>query len=193
MAWLTMTSKRAYTKCPLPGMLLLVPPSPQRAAANPHLHRRPSNTSRYVWFSLWGPGGGHCCFPLGLGAHKILFVCASQEFSLCFPQSCVSPIIKSHWLSKSDSLGIPSPFAGSSSWEAWHEVQDLQNSERTSLVLLFSRSWFATPSLPTVGMGFDFMVIASLLQSHLIFVFISGHGDLFWWVPASSCWWLFNN
>ena len=87
MAWLIMISKRAYTKCPLPGMLLLVPPSPQRAAANPHLHRRPSNTKVSLVQSLGQGvgGGGHCCFPLGLGAHKILFVCASQEFSLCFP------------------------------------------------------------------------------------------------------------
>ena len=59
------------------------------------------------------------------------FVCALQEWSLCFHQSCRSPVIKSqsahfscsvvsnslrthgsHWLSKSDSLWIPSPFAG---------------------------------------------------------------------------------
>ena len=39
------------------------------------------------------------------------FVCVLQE-SL-FPQSCGSSIIKSCWPSKSDSLGIPSPFARS--------------------------------------------------------------------------------
>ena len=42
------------------------------------------------------------------------FVCALQDWSLCFPQSCESPIIKSHWLSKPDSLGIPR--LGSLTW-----------------------------------------------------------------------------
>ena len=195
MAWLIMISKRAYTKCPLPGMLLLVPPSPQRAAANPHLHRRPSNTKVSLVQSLGqGVGGGvTAAFPWVLVHTKFCLFVPPKNSVFVSPQSCGSPIIKSHWLSKSDSLGIPSSFAGSSSWEAWHEVQNLQNSKRTSLVLLFSRLWFATPSLPTVGMGFDFIVIASLLQSHFIFFFISGHGDLFWWVLASSCWWFFNN
>ena len=54
------------------GPLLLVPPSPQQASANPHLHRRLSNnTSRWVCFSLpWG----HCSFSLALDAQKNLFV-----------------------------------------------------------------------------------------------------------------------
>jgi len=30
------------------------------------------------------------------------FVCALQDCSLCFPQSCGSPIIKFHWSSRSD-------------------------------------------------------------------------------------------
>ena len=46
------------------------------------------------------------------------FVCALQKWSLCLPQSCGSPVIKSCWPSKPYSLGIPSPFAGSSGWEA---------------------------------------------------------------------------
>ena len=41
------------------------------------------------------------------------FVCALQEWSLCFPQSSRNPIIKSHWPSRSDSLGIPHPFVRS--------------------------------------------------------------------------------
>ena len=39
------------------------------------------------------------------------FVCTLQEWSLCFPQSYGGPIIKFHWPSKSDSLGILSTFA----------------------------------------------------------------------------------
>ena len=46
------------------------------------------------------------------------FVCALQDWSLCFPQSCGSLVIKSHWPSRSDFLGIPSPFVGSPGWEA---------------------------------------------------------------------------
>ena len=66
-----------------------------------------------VWFSLlWG----NSSFPLGPGAHKILFV--PFKSGVCFPQSCGSPAVKSHWFSKSDSLGISSLFAGSSGWEA---------------------------------------------------------------------------
>ena len=43
------------------------------------------------------------------------FVYALQE-SL-FPQSFGSSVIKSHWPSKSNSLGVLSPFAGSPDWE----------------------------------------------------------------------------
>ena len=46
-------------------------------------------------------------------------VCALQDWRLCFPQSCGSLVIKSHWPSRSDSLGIPSPFVRSPGWEAW--------------------------------------------------------------------------
>ena len=40
------------------------------------------------------------------------FICALQDWSLCFPQSSGSPIIKSHWPLRPDSPGIPSPFVG---------------------------------------------------------------------------------
>ena len=46
------------------------------------------------------------------------FVCALQDWSLYFPQSCGNPIIKFHWPSRSDSLGIPSLFFRSPGWEA---------------------------------------------------------------------------
>ena len=60
-----------WTKRDLPRQLLLVFPSLWWAPADPHLHRRPSNTSRWFWFSfLWS----HCSFLLSLGAHKVLFV-----------------------------------------------------------------------------------------------------------------------
>ena len=34
------------------------------------------------------------------------FVCGLQDWSLCFLQSCGSLVIKSHWPSRSDTLGI---------------------------------------------------------------------------------------
>ena len=74
------TSKRVYSKGHLPGLLLLVSQSPQRATAtvNPCLRRRASDISRWVWLSvLWG----HCSFPLGPGVHKTL----CQDWSLCKP------------------------------------------------------------------------------------------------------------
>ena len=59
-------SESVYAKGDFPGLLLSVPPSLWWASSNPCLHRRPSNTSSLLW--------GHCSSPLGLGAHKILFV-----------------------------------------------------------------------------------------------------------------------
>ena len=44
-------------------------------------------------------------------------VCTLQEWSLYFPQSCQSPAVKSHWPSKSDSLGILPPVARPPGWE----------------------------------------------------------------------------
>ena len=66
------------------------------------------------------------------------FVCALQDWSVWFPQSCGSPVIKSHWPSRSDSLGIPRPFVRFSGLEAWCGAQNFHNSGRTSLVLLLS-------------------------------------------------------
>ena len=83
------------------------------------------------------------------------FVCPLQEKSL--PQSCGSPVIKSHWPSESDCLGIPSPFAG---LQAWHEAQNLHNSGRTFLVLLFSSLLVSH----LAGMGFIFIVLECLLD-----------------------------
>ena len=52
-------------------------------------------------------------FPGSLCTHKVLFVPSKS----LFPQSCGSSIIKSHWASKSNSLGVLSPFAMSPGWE----------------------------------------------------------------------------
>ena len=49
------------------------------------------------------------------------WVLVSTRLCLCppkslFPQSCGTSVVKSHWPSKSDSLGMLSPFAGSPGW-----------------------------------------------------------------------------
>ena len=48
--------------------------------------------------------------------HTLLCVCP-PKWSLCFPQSCQNPAIKSHSPSKSDSPGIPAPIAGPPVWK----------------------------------------------------------------------------
>ena len=66
-------------------------------------------------------------------------------------------------------------FVGSQDWEAWRGVQNLHNSGRTSLVLLFSSLWVTH----LVGMGFDFIVIMPLLPSQCSFFFVFGWGVSF--------------
>ena len=99
------------------------------------------------------------------------FVCALLEWSLCFPWSCGSPVIKSRWPSKSASLGTPSPFAGYPGWKARHRAQSLHNSGRASLVILFSSLWVSH----LLGKGFDF----TLLPSSCVFSFVFGRGVSF--------------
>ena len=71
MVGLMVNSKRVKIKGNLPNLMLWVPPSLWWAPASPHLHRRPSNTSRlFGFYHLWG----HCSFLLYVGVHKILFV-----------------------------------------------------------------------------------------------------------------------
>ena len=166
MVELMVTSKRAFIKEHLPRLLLPVSQSLWWAQLTHTLTGNPS-----LWFCLlWG----HCSFSLGLGVHKI-FICALQDWSLCFPQSRGSLIIKSTWPSRSDSPGIPSPFVGSPGWGAWCRVLNLHNSGRTSLVLLFSSLWMTHQ----MGMRFDFIAIVSLLPSFWNFIFVFGWGVSF--------------
>ena len=84
-------------------------PDPGAGHVDPCLCERLLDTHRQVWHGLlWG----YCSFLLAPGKHKVLFV-PSYRF---FPQCCVSSIINSHWPSKSNSLGVLSPFARSPGW-----------------------------------------------------------------------------
>ena len=109
------------------------------------------------------------------------FVCALQVWSPWFPLSCESLVTKSYWLSRSCSLGIPRPFVGSPGSKARSVTQNLHNSGRTSLVLLFSSLWITH----LVGMGFDFIMIVPLLQSRCSFFFVFGRGVSFFLVGSS--------
>lgn len=100
------------------------------------------------------------------------FVCALQEWCVCFPYLSGSPIIKSHCPSRSDDQGIPSPFVRTAGWVPWCEVQNFHNRGRTSLVFLFS-------SYLLRGMGFEFIVIVPLLLSCCDFHFFFERGVSF--------------
>ena len=155
------TSKSVHAKVDLPGLLLPVPPSLRWAPAHPHLHRGPPTLA-----------GGFDSVSCGITA-PFLWVLVSIKFCLClprlefrFPQCYGSPVIKSHWPSMPDSLGIPSPFVrsrrGSLMWGSEPSQREGPlTSGRTSLVLLFSSLWVTY----TASMGFDFIEIVPLLPS----------------------------
>ena len=72
-------SGRAHTKEHFPELLLPVSLSLRLATATPRLCRRPSNTSRLVWFSLlWG----HFSLPLGPDVHTTLCVPSKSGVSV---------------------------------------------------------------------------------------------------------------
>ena len=88
--------------------------------------------------------------------------------------------------SRSDFLNVPSPFVGSPGWEASCAVQNIYNSGRTCLVLLF----FSLCVSHSAGMGFDFMVnvhltvlfphltVASSLSLDMGYLFLVGSSIL---------------
>ena len=159
------TSKGTYANMCLPEQMLLGPLSLQQATLDLRLCRRPSNIHRQIWLSLlWG----HCSFPLSPSFHKVVFVSSKSLFPPVLWKFCNHIPLPS----KSDSWGIPSPIAGSPSWEARCEAQNGHNSGRLSLVLLFSSLWVTH----LAGLGLDFIMSAPLLLSLLC---------LWKWVPAS--------
>ena len=85
----------------MPGLWYSVPLTPQQATVDPCLCQRLLDTHRQVWLSLlWG----RCFFLLG-PMYKVFLVPSKS----LFPQSCGSSVIKSHWPSKANSLGVLSP------------------------------------------------------------------------------------
>ena len=159
---------------------------------NPHADSLPTHASTRDFPTLAVRVGSVFCgttapFPCVLVWAR--FCLCSQEWSLyLLCKSFVSPVIKFFLPSMSDSLGIPSLFARFPCWEDWSANQNLHNSGRT-LVFLFSSLWVSH----LLGIGFYFMVIASILLS-CCSVFVFGYGvSVFWWVPASFCQLFFNS
>ena len=96
-------SKRSHANMYLPGLLLPAPLSPLQAAANPHIHRAPTNSQ----VGLAQSPVGCISFSLGPCAHTQGFVCALQV-SL-FHHLVKALVIKSRYPSKSDLWGSPGP------------------------------------------------------------------------------------
>ena len=109
-------SGRAHAKEYFPELLLPVSVSPRWAIATPHLCRRPSSTSRYVWFSI---PCSHCSFPW-VPLHTLLCVCPPRVESLFPPvlwKSCNQfPLGFKVWFSRNSSSHCRTPRLGSLTW-----------------------------------------------------------------------------
>ena len=110
------------------------------------------------------------------------FVCALQDWSPCFPQSCGSPIIKYRWPSRSDSLGICTPFVRTPGWEACPD--------RTFTTVWELLCYYCSPVCGSPTQQVWDLTLLWLDPSYLLVVAFClwTWGIFFWWVPASSCW-----
>ena len=116
-------SGRANAKEYFPALLLPVSLSPPWAIATPCLCRRPSNTSRLVWFSLpWG----HCSFPW-VPMHTLVCVCPPRVESLFPPvvsKYCSQiPLAFKFWFSRNSSSHCQTPRLVSLTWGSEPSVQ----------------------------------------------------------------------
>lgn len=108
--------------------------------------------------------------------------CILQEQNLCFPQSCGLPVIKPYWLSKTYSLGTPSPICWTPKLGSlmWGSGLSLLWEGLCGIITLQS------VGLHPAGMGFGLIVIIPLQQSCCDF-FIFGCRYLFCQVSVSFC------
>ena len=87
-------------------------------------------------WTLTGKSGSFSCgdtAPFSWVLVHTSFWCTLQEFC---PQSCGSSVIKSHWPSKSNSLGVFSPFAGSPGWGCIVDPRTLKQGENFGIIVL---------------------------------------------------------
>ena len=119
------------------------------------------------------------------------FVCNLQDWSLRFQQSCGNLVIRSHWPSRSDSLGIPVPLLDpqvgsltwglepSLQWENFFGIIFLQflGCPSSGVVIWF----YHDCAPPTISLQ-----LCPKTKKILWSIF-------FWWVPVSFCWGLCNS
>ena len=166
----TLQREQAHGSTPAPqlhGQVLLV----KLLKPQPCLCKGCPSTSRQVWFHLlWG----HCSYPLGPGTQD--FVSVLQEWN-------VSPALwksafKSCWPLKSDSLGIPNPFARSPGWES-----DLGLSTFTTVG---EPLWYNCPLVcgPPTRRLWNWILLWLRTSYSLVAALSLDVGYLFRWVPA---------
>ena len=111
-----------------------------------------------------------------------------QEWSLCFSQSCGTTAHKHHWPSKPNALGAPPFNARLLDWWNWRGAQNLYLWENLCDTI-FSSLWVVHP----VGIGFDYIMKASLLLSHCGFFFVFGYRISFLVGSSLFCQQLFSS
>ena len=120
--------KRTYVNIPqLPGLLLSVPRTQRRLL--------PTQISIGEAYTLTGKSDSVFCGVIVLSPESQ----CTQDFFCALQESLFPPVLwkfrtQISWSSKSDSLGIPSPFTLCPGWEVWCGTYNLHNSMRTSLV-----------------------------------------------------------
>ena len=153
--------------------------------ATPHLCRRHSNTSRYVWFSLlWG----HCSFPLGPDVHTTLCVPSKSGISV-YPNPF--EVLQSNLASLQSLilweflLPFPDPEVGK---------PDVELRTVTPLGRLLWYNCSPVCESPTQWL-WDMILLWLCPSYHLTEAspLSLDVGYLFWWVPVSYCWWLFSS
>ena len=110
------------------------------------------------------------------------FVCALQVWSLCFPQSCGSSVIKSCWYSKSDSWGFPVPLPDPQAGEPDVRLR--------TLVTVGELLWCCCSSVcgPPTHHVWDLILLRLCPSYHLVAAFSLSlnKGLFFGWAPMSS-------
>ena len=155
-------SGRAHAKEYFPELLLPVPLSLQWATATPRLCWRPSNTSRYIWFSLlWG----HCSFP---DVHTTLCVPSKSGVSVppVLSKSCNQiPLAFKVCFCGNSSSHCQTPRLGSLTWGSEPSLQWVDFSGITVLQFV---------SHPPSSYGIWFYCDCAPLPSHCGFSFVFG-------------------
>ena len=146
-------------------------------------HRRHSNTSRYIWFSLlWS----HSSLPVSPDTHKILFM-PSKSWASVSPSLVevlqLNPVGLQSQIPWQFLLPLPDPQVGN------------PDMGLRIFIIVVELLWYYSPvcGLPTLQIWdlillllcpFYCLIVSSPLSLDM--------GYLFWSVPASFCHWLFN-